>query len=271
MKKKRKRKLYVPTSIEQAIVDSYKNNESTYIISEKYPGWYPNKVNRLLRKMGVKLRDKSAAQKINLQSGRSKHPTEGTTRSKEVKAKISEGVSQTYRSDPEKKVKRSALSKKQWSQMSEFERANLQHKAAVAVRQAAESGSKVEKYLAEELRKLGYVVLVHSTTLLYNQSLEVDLFLPGLNTVIECDGLSHYENIWGQEALERTRLSDHQKNGLVLQKYNLIRLQAFAKKFTAAYGRRVLQRLMKGLQPIIDQSGKLLDIEQRMIIIKEES
>ena len=101
--------------------------------------------------------------------------------------------------------------------------------------------------------------------------MEVDLFLRELNLCIECDGKTHYESVFGEEALQRTQKSDAEKNGLILAKYNLIRLQAFSKKFTAAYGRRTFNRLMTGgLQKIIDNHGNLLPIEDRFILIKEE-
>jgi len=67
------------------------NGRSTYEIAEELDT-YPNKVRRMLLKLGVELRNKSVAQSNALNTGRHKHPTKGMTRSEEDKIKISEGM-----------------------------------------------------------------------------------------------------------------------------------------------------------------------------------
>jgi hypothetical protein len=269
-KKKEKPYINVADNISQLVISRHNEGWSTYRIAEELgPGYYPNKINRILRKAGVKPHSRSKAQKLNLASGRSKHPTEGKKRTYETKLKISKGISETYRSDPSNKEKRSAISKELWAEKSEAEKANLSHKAAVGVRKAAVEGSRIEKYIVNQLKKMHYDVNVH-TKLFFNQALEVDIFIPALNSVIECDGPSHSQPIYGEEAFQKTQRSDAEKNGLVMQKYNLIRLQTLSKKYTAAYARRVWDRLIEKLWPIIQKNGELLPIEERFILIKEE-
>jgi intein-encoded DNA endonuclease-like protein len=53
-------------------------NYSTYELAEKFET-YPNKIRRILRKNGIPLRSKSAAQKNALKKGRASHPTKGKT------------------------------------------------------------------------------------------------------------------------------------------------------------------------------------------------
>lgn len=65
-------------------------------IAEEH-GTYPNKIRREILSHGYHLRDKSAAQKAALQSGRHKHPTKGRARPLEVKLKISNSVAEARR------------------------------------------------------------------------------------------------------------------------------------------------------------------------------
>ena len=59
-------------AIDQDVVKLYKSgNYSTYELAEKFET-YPNKIRRILRKNGVPLRSKSAAQKNALKKGRAK-------------------------------------------------------------------------------------------------------------------------------------------------------------------------------------------------------
>lgn len=261
-------------TIEQWIIKEYLAERSTYDICEelnKNPGcnWYPNKVNRLLKKAGVRLRDKAEAQSCNLRSGRTRHPTEGTTRSQETKLKISESVSNTYQSDPAAKVKRCKQSKEKYDNMTPAAKENLRSVAAKALRASVDEGSRIEKYVANELRQMGLALIMHSKQLVPNNSLHIDIFIPELNVCIEIDGLSHVQPVWGQEALERTQAADAIKNGLILNKYNLIRLEAFARKFTSAYARRTWDRLKPTIEMLQQKKIMLLPIEERFIYLKE--
>ena len=49
---------------------------------------YPNKLRRDAKKFGIKIRTKSEAQKLALETGKHKHPTKGTTRKESTKNKI---------------------------------------------------------------------------------------------------------------------------------------------------------------------------------------
>ena len=107
--------------------------------------------------------------------------------------------------------RRSELSKKQWAEMPEYEKANLRKLAAEAVRKASKEGSKIEKFIYEGLTKLGYEVIFHKRGLIANDKLEVDLFLPTMNIAIEIDGPAHFLPIWGEESLNRHIRADAQK------------------------------------------------------------
>jgi very-short-patch-repair endonuclease len=237
---------------ETDIVDMYVNQGlSTYVIAEKF-ATYPNKIRRILKKFGIELKDKSEAQKTAIKEGRSKHPTLGTHRDDAVKLKISEGVYDSWQSiSSEERKKRIDKSKVQWYNMTEEERKSLQQAAAVAVRQAAKDGSKMEIFLWNELTRAGYDVLFHKTGLIPNDSLEVDLFLPAINTAIEVDGPAHFSPIWGEESLQKHVRSDAHKSGLLLMSgFVIIRVKHTTKNLSEKNKRDVLENLIVELNKI---------------------
>jgi very-short-patch-repair endonuclease len=249
---------------EQDVIDMYTNQKlSTYVIAEKY-GTYPNKVRRLLKKRGIELNDKSEAQKLAIQSGRSKHPTEGTKRDEEVKRKISDGVHQSWQKiSAKERQERVDKSRLQWYNMTELERDNLRKSAAIAVRAAAKDGSKMERFLQIELTKKGYDVVFHKTGLIASETLEVDLFLPQLNTAIEVDGPAHFLPIWGEDNLQRHVNADAHKSGLLLlQGFVVIRIKHIAKNLSDKHKRDVLEQLLEALNKI---SVKFPDDKHRYI------
>jgi very-short-patch-repair endonuclease len=240
---------------ENDIIDMYINQGlSTYVIAEKYQT-YPNKIRRLLKKRGIELNDKSEAQKLAIKSGRSKHPTQGTKRDMVVKHKISEGVYQSWKKLSEKeRQSRVDKSKDQWYNMTDAERDALRKSAAIAVRAAAKDGSKMENFLKEELTKHGYDVIFHKTGLIPSENLEVDIFLPQINTAIEVDGPAHFYPIWGEDNLQKHIGADAHKSGLLLlQGFVVIRIKHLTKNLSEKHKRDVLEQLQKVLQTIANK------------------
>ena len=129
------------------IIDQYVNEKkSTYEIALDLKT-YPNKIRRTLNTLGVPLRDKSAAQTVAINSGRHEHPTRGKKRTESEKVAISNGMSNYWdEMDDKERQRRSELSKKQWAEMPEYEKANLR------------------KLAAEELSKKDIVAIVQQTT-----------------------------------------------------------------------------------------------------------
>jgi very-short-patch-repair endonuclease len=240
------------------IVDMYVEQDcSTYVIAKKYDT-YPNKIRRLLIKNGVQLDDKSEAQKKALKSGRSKHPTEGTKRSEEVKTKISESVYTNWQNlTPEEREQRSEKAREQWNNMSLEERKALREAAAQAVREASKKGSKMERFLLDNLRSKGYNILFHQEGIIPNENLEIDLFVPELKTVIEIDGPSHFFPIWGETDVEREAnlqrqiKSDAHKSGLLLaQGFVIIRIKHLARSLSQKHQRDALGAIVEALENI---------------------
>jgi very-short-patch-repair endonuclease len=243
---------------ENEIIDMYLNqNMSPYVIAEKY-NTYANKIRRILIKRGIKIDSKSEAQKKCLASGRSPHPTAGKKRSTETKEKISEGVYKNWQGlSEEEHQKRVDKAREQWNNMTVDEQEGMRRSAALAVRQASKEGSKMENFLNEELKKAGYSVLFHKKGLIASDELEIDLFIPELNTAIEVDGPSHFYPMWGKTDVERETIlqkhinADAHKSGLLLAKgFVVIRIKHLTKHLSAKHKRGILVDLLSLLDNI---------------------
>ena len=134
------------------IINEYvENKKSTYEIAQELKT-YPNKIRRALNTLGVQLRDKSSAQTVAIESGRHEPPTRGKSRTEAEKVAISNGMASYWENmEEDERKRRSELSKKQWDEMSEEDKANLRKLAAEAVRKASKEGSKIEKFIYERV------------------------------------------------------------------------------------------------------------------------
>lgn len=212
---------------ETEVVKLYsKDSWSTYDIADKYET-YPNKIRRILKKHDVKLRGKSEAQKDALAKGKSKHPTAGRQRTDEEKMAISSSAVKFWDDmNDEEKEKRRQQSKENWDKLSPAKRADMRKKASESIRQAAREGSKLEKEVQGFLARAGYRYEAHKKDLVPTKKYEIDLYVPALRTIIEVDGLSHFEPIWGEKQLAHQRKADAEKDGVVLGKgFKIIRIE----------------------------------------------
>ena len=225
-------------NFEQKVIDLYQEQEkSTYQIAEEL-NTYPNKIRRVLLKHGVTIKDRSSAQKLALKKGRSKHPTDGTIRTEQTKVKISSQLVKHWDDlDDQERERRALDSKKRWHNMPKDKQQEIRTKATEAIRVSAVEGSKMEKHIASEIRKLGYKVELHKK-IIPKENLEVDLYVPELNTIIEVDGPSHFYPIWGQEKLEKQMNADLRKSGTLLSKgYAILRVKSCGEESLAEKNR----------------------------------
>ena len=236
---------------EQKVLEMYEIKKwSTYQIAEKL-NTYPNKIRRILTKHGVDLRNAKQAQTNALQNGRSKHPTAGSSMSEETKQKISETQGKVWDSlNAKEKKYRSQIGKEAWSKKSDEEKESFIAQAQEAIRKSSRVGSKLEHFLLSELSSRKVRVEFHKEHMLVNERLEIDLFIPELSVAIEVDGPSHFEPVWGEEALEKTQSSDRQKSGLILSMgLVLIRIK-HTKGLSEKYKRETLADLKNELEKI---------------------
>lgn len=215
-------------------------------------GTYYSKVRRALIKHGAIIRNKSEAHKLALSSGKATHPTLGRKRREDEKKNISEAQLKRWQEMSEEE-KSSIINKKreEWKKRGIESIEEMRKKAFSEIRKAARDGSSIERYLASELKLLGYNVQFHKNNLIPNEKLHIDIFLPDLYTAVEIDGPSHFSLIWGDSSLRRNRLSDKQKNGLLTGNgYNVVRLQIKFKHKSSAKLRTALNILLKVLNNI---------------------
>ena len=232
------------------------NKRSFASIAEEF-GTYPNKIRRAAISVGIEPRSKSEAQSCALSSGRHKHPTKGRKHSQKTREKISNSVYDNWQSmDSKEKARRSELSKKQWENMTEEQKTELQKLSSEAIRKASREGSKLEKYILENLILEGYRVDFHKKHMLLNEKLEIDLFLPELSVAIEVDGPSHFKPVWGVDNLIKNQKADRQKTGLILESgLVMVRIKQ-EKKLSQRYQREVEGKLFELLKKIQDKYPK---------------
>jgi len=223
---------------------------------------YSNKVRRAAEKLGIKSRDKAAAQSQALKSGRGTHPTKDKGHSDETKVKISEKVAENWDSlSDEEFESRRQLARDQWAKMSEEDKIKLREAATPGIQRASQEGSKLEKYIRDRLTKAQYIVEYHRKNLIPNANLEIDIYIPELATAIEIDGPSHFLPIYGESALNKTIQSDNEKNGLL--RYNgimVLRVMQHRKTLSQKAMRDTWQAIHTELQAI---AKKMPDKENR--------
>lgn len=218
---------------------------------------YANKLRRDAIRFKIKIRNKSEAQKNALQSGKTSHPTAGKKRSQATRDKIGMSVLTSWKNLDEKEIKkRKQNAKLSWENKSDSEKQDILRQANSAVRQAGKTGSKLEKFLLNQLLSDGWGVEFHKEQSILNTKLQIDLFIPKLNVAIEVDGPSHYEPVWGDDALKRNKKYDDKKTGLIIGKgLFLIRIKQ-SKDFSKSRGTVIYNELSRVLQKI--EGGELL-------------
>lgn len=230
---------------------------------------YANKIRRDAISFKIPIRDKSQAQSNALKSGRHKHPTKGTHRSENIKNKIGLGVLKSWETLDNKQLKkRQKKSLESWNKLDENTKKNIVKKANAAVRVASKEGSKLEKFLLSKLIEAGYRVDFHKEQTLSNTKLQIDLFVPTINTAIEVDGPSHFLPVWGQDTLNKNKKYDNKKQGLILGKgYVLIRIKQ-TKDFSNARSTLIYNKLIKLLDKI---KNRFPEPDDRNFIIEDNN
>jgi very-short-patch-repair endonuclease len=252
----------------QILTKEYEINKKSFQDIAVVLGTYANKLRRDAIKYEIKIRDKTEAQKNALAKGRTKHPTKGKTRSEEVKSRIGNGVMKSWENlDQATLDKRKEKARVNWEKLGDNEKANILREANIAVRESSKKGSKLEKYLLNKLISDGYKVDFHKEQSLLNTKLQIDLFLPTLNIAIEVDGLSHFEPVWGSDALKRNQGYDNKKTGLILGK-GLVLIRVVQKKdFSKARADVIYNELSSSIKKI---TNKFPDKDGRNIIIGDK-
>jgi very-short-patch-repair endonuclease len=211
---------------------------------------YANRIRRDAKKYNINIRDKSQAQKNALKTGKHKHPTKGSVRSEETKNKIGNSVLKSWDSlTPDQIKKRKAKNLAAWNKLTDEQKQKMQQAANNAIRETSKVGSKLEKFLLQKFIENKVNVQFHKEQFLVNTKLQIDLFLPSINTAIEVDGPSHFSPVWGEDAFAKAQQYDKKKQGLILGKgLALIRIKQ-TKDFSKARSEIIFQKLIQ----LVDQ------------------
>lgn len=230
-------------------------------------GFSYTKIRNAMIKSGIAIKTHAAAQSEAIERNRARCPTLGRRRTEEEKSKISQGSSDFWKSEKggELKEKFSDASKKQWEKRRDKEQ--FMEKSFKSNRATIEKGSKLERFLFIELKKLKIDTRFHFNKLLSNQKLQVDLFLPEFNLVVEIDGISHFQPIFGEEKLEQTQNSDREKNALLLTNgFWIIRVLYKYRLFTLMNAQVILKKLIAEIENI--KAGTTQKLDEKLIYIE---
>lgn len=186
-------------------------------------------LSRYMKKHGITARSKASAQKNFLTDN--DHQMKGRKHTAETKKKISHALGDFWESltDEEREaVKRKigAAWQRKWEAMTESQRKLMMQDLASKARAAQGKGSRLERFIAEELRTRGYLVEERTTNYTAGKSFEIDIALPTERIAIEVDGPTHFLPIYGEEHLEQQQERDARKDELVNSAgYNMLRVQ----------------------------------------------
>lgn len=240
------------------LVKLYTEQKYSFADIAKQYGTYANRIRRDAQTFNIPIRDKSQAQKNALQTGKHKHPTKGTNRSQETKNKIGNSILEFWdnMSEDDFNERRNKF-KENWEKMSQTDKDNMHAAAMLAVRKSSKEGSKLEKFLLDKLIEYGYKVEFHKEQSLVNTKLQIDLFLPSINTAIEVDGPSHFLPVWGEDTLNKNIEYDRKKQGLILGKgWFLIRIKQ-TKDYSKTRSALIFDKLQNILLQISSDASQL--------------
>lgn len=251
--------------LDKKVIKLYnEDNFSTYEIAKQLET-YPNKIRRILIKHGYDLKDKSAAQKAALESGRSAHPTRGKKRTKQERVMISNSLVNYWENMGDKeRNQRIKQAKDNWNSMSAEQKEKMRSKGIAAIRVAAKEGSKLEKIFEQRINDAGYAVKMHEV-IIPAENLEIDLYIPELKTIIEVDGPSHFLPIWGEDKLQKQVNADLRKSGALLSKgYAVIRVKSLGQE-SLAKREQLIEEVISHLHKISNsfppKSKRFIEVE----------
>jgi very-short-patch-repair endonuclease len=216
---------------------------------------YPSKIYREIKSLGLKIKSKSEVQKVRLET--IPHPTEGKPRTDDEKRKIGKSLSNNWKTLSASEIKdRIEGNLLNFKTMSKTKRQEIQKLAIKEIKKTAKTGSKVERFFLAKLNECGYHTTIHKEIPL-KEKLVVDLMLVEHNIVIEVDGISHYEPIWGDDKLLQQQAADKEKDAILLScGYTVIRFRLTQKAYNLTKMFDALDIIKKTVENIISSKGK---------------
>jgi very-short-patch-repair endonuclease len=232
--------------------EEYETKErSTNDIAREH-GVFPNQIRRALIKHGFKVRDRSAAQKNNIEKNGA--PMQGRTRTEAEKVRISEGMQKWWDalSDDEKNAVKSRLSdsaREKWETMTDEEKKEIVGKMHKANRKRMRAGSKNENLVADLLINAGYKIAQRTKDFTPGRRFEIDLCIPTMKIAIEWDGATHFDPIYGEAHLQRVRAKDKTKDSILLSSgWTVIRCRDHSTASSLAFCTRAADKIIEVIE-----------------------
>jgi very-short-patch-repair endonuclease len=239
--------------------DSHDFLEKEYEIKEKSTsqiakeqGTYPMTIRRALKKHGFKIRDKSQAQKNNLEKNGS--PLQGRARTREEKLRISMGLQEHWeKMTAEEKIAakliRSQIGKSAWDKKTDSEKKNAVNKMRIGNSKKGRKGSKNENAVADMLLNYGFKIIQRSKDFTPGRRFEIDIALVKERIAIEWDGPNHFDPIYGEESLASVKAKDKIKNyALVKSGWTVLRVRDHSTSSTMAFCRRACDKIINTIE-----------------------
>jgi very-short-patch-repair endonuclease len=228
-------------------------------------GISPTTVKKHLAKYGVRIKTISESRAILVKEGRSN--LVNISDRPDIKEKIGRGVTKHWLGlSPEEKEVFSQRKKDYWA-ANQDKIEEITKEGMKAIRATHRTGSKLEKFVAAELVKAGYLVETHKKRQIVNKLFHLDIFLPQESIAIEIDGILHHTAMVGEDELKRTKLRDRRKNGLLLGSgCSIIRVQ-YRRKFSAARARHVVQYVLAHIKRLVEKA-KDIDFEPELVMLE---
>ncbi len=223
------------------------NKKSTSAIAKEF-GTYPMTIRRALKKHGLPIRDKSAAQKNNLEVNGS--PLTGRKRSEDEKIRISMGLQKlwedmTPEQEAEAREVRRKIGKESWLNKTDKEKKESVKNMRVGNRKKVGLGSKNENLIAEMLSNFGFKVVQRSRDYTPARRFEIDIAIPKEKIALEWDGPNHFHPIYGEEHLQAVRTKDGIKNQFLTGAgWTVIRVRDHSTSSTLAFCRRTADKVI---------------------------
>jgi len=186
-------------------------------------------LSRFMKKHGISSRDKADAQKNYLKDH--EHQMKGKKHSDSTKQKISKGLGEFWdklseEDKEELKKKIGSAWRRKWQQMSDSDRRSMMESLSNKAKEMQGNGSRLERFVAEELRQRGYTVEERSTHYTAGKQFEVDIALPKERIAIEIDGPTHFLPIHGEDHLKEQQERDARKDELITSAgMNMLRIR----------------------------------------------
>lgn len=219
---------------------------------------YPTRIWRFCNKHKIPVMTASESLKGGHETKRLKSPRKGVKMSEEDRVKLGEAQHKQWESrTPEQ---REEIRKKHRANFAARpDKEEFSRKGAVAIRKAADEGSKLEKYLIEFFKENQIDYIHHWKGLFGNSNLEADFYLPALSVIIEVDGPSHFAAIFSPATYAKQVEFDNKKNAAVLDAgSSIIRIQHTRTLYLRDYY-AVCNKLGEVLQTI-DNTLEIIDV-----------